>query len=159
VPIYRLLQEQAFGPEVLDAMATAFEDILRVLRLTDRNDPLATLIAKRIIEVAQMGERNPNRIRQRVLQSDALECKRQADRCLQMAQSAEDAALKTLLLDTAQTWLTLARQAERLDALRENPTPHPVKGPPRLVTTKRGELTGSTFTARPSHFSARPWPD
>src|SRR5580692_4694268 len=62
VPIYRLLQEQAFGPEILDAVTTAFEDILRVLRLTDRNDPLATLIAKRIIEVAQMGERNPNRI-------------------------------------------------------------------------------------------------
>jgi hypothetical protein len=97
---------------------------------------MATLIAKRIIEVAQMGVRSPNRIRQRVLQSDGLECRRQADRCLQMAQSAELAQLKTLLMDMAQTWLTLARQTERLDALRENPAPRPVKVRPRLVTTE-----------------------
>jgi hypothetical protein len=136
VPIYRLLQAQAFGPEVINTMTAAFEDILRVLGLTYHDDPLTTLIAKRIIEVAQTGERNPNRIRQRVLQSDALECRRQADRCMQMAQSAVDAELKTLLPDMAETWMTLARQTERLNTLRDNPTPRPVKGTPRLVVTE-----------------------
>jgi hypothetical protein len=136
VPIYRLLQNQAFGPEVINAMTTAFEDILRVLRLTDRTDPLATLIAKRIIEVAQTGEHNPDRIRQRVLQSDALDCRRQADRCLQTAQSAgSDAELTRLLLDMTQTWMTMARQLEHMDALQDGLSPRPVKRPPTLVVT------------------------
>ena len=134
MPIYRLLQNQAFGPEVINAMTTAFEDILRLLRLTDRTDPLATLIARRIIEVAQAGERNPDRIQHRVLQSDALDCRRQADRCQQMARSAAAAELRTLLLDMAQTWMTMARQAERLDALRDDLAPRPVKRPPTPVT-------------------------
>jgi hypothetical protein len=36
--IYRSLQTHAFEPE-LDAMARAYEEMLRRLRLTDRTDP------------------------------------------------------------------------------------------------------------------------
>jgi hypothetical protein len=38
VPILRLLQGRVFEPEVVNAMVTAFEDVLRELRLTDRED-------------------------------------------------------------------------------------------------------------------------
>ena len=69
MPVYPLLQGQAFEPEFIDAMARAFEDALRVLQLTNRNDPLNTIVAKRIIEVAQTGERDPQRMRDRALQS------------------------------------------------------------------------------------------
>jgi hypothetical protein len=69
MPVYPLLQGQAFEPELIDAMARAFEDALRVLQLTNRNDPLNTIVAKRIIEVAQTGERDPQRIREQVLHS------------------------------------------------------------------------------------------
>ena len=69
MPVYPLLQGQAFEPEFIDAMASAFEDALRVLKLTNRDDPLNTIVAKRIIAVAQTGERDPRRIRVRALQS------------------------------------------------------------------------------------------
>jgi hypothetical protein len=64
-----LHQGQAFEPELIDAMAMALEDTLRVLQVSDRKDPLNMLIAKRIIRIAQTGEHDPGRIRERVLQS------------------------------------------------------------------------------------------
>ena len=60
--IYRLLQKSAFGPEEIERMTTAYEDALRVLGLTDRSDPLTEILAKKIIEIAQTGERDPARI-------------------------------------------------------------------------------------------------
>jgi hypothetical protein len=67
VAIYRLLQQSAFGPEAIDVMVTAYEDCLRILDLTDRSDPLTEIIAKKIIEIAQTGERDPERIQKLAL--------------------------------------------------------------------------------------------
>lgn len=61
--IYRLLQKSAFGPEEIERMTTAYEDALQVLGLTDRADPLTEILAKKIIEIAQTGERDPAKIR------------------------------------------------------------------------------------------------
>ena len=61
MPIRPLLQDGAFSPEDITALATAFEDTLSALGLVDRNDP--TVVAKRIIELAKHGERNPARLR------------------------------------------------------------------------------------------------
>ena len=61
--IYRLLQKSAFGPEEIRCMTTAYEDALRVLGLIDRNDPMTEILAKKIVEIAQTGERDPSRIR------------------------------------------------------------------------------------------------
>jgi hypothetical protein len=69
VPIYPLLQGQVFDPELINALGTVFEDVLRTLKLTDRTDPLTTIVAKRIIEVARTGECDPQRIRETVLRS------------------------------------------------------------------------------------------
>ena len=65
--IYRLLQNCAFGPDEIERMTTAYEDTLRVLGLADRADPVTEIIAKKIIEVAQTGERDPLRIRARAI--------------------------------------------------------------------------------------------
>jgi hypothetical protein len=65
--ISRLLQQSAFGPEAIALMVAAYEDCLRVLNLADRSDPLTEMVAKKIIEVAQTGERDPERIRRRAL--------------------------------------------------------------------------------------------
>jgi hypothetical protein len=62
VAIYRLLQEAAFGPEDVENLAAAYEDALRILGLKSRTDPLTELVAKRIIEVAQTGVRDPAKI-------------------------------------------------------------------------------------------------
>jgi hypothetical protein len=65
--IYRLLQNAAFEPAAIQVMTAAYEDACRVLRLADRTDPLTELVAKKIIEIAQTGERDPIRLRQRAL--------------------------------------------------------------------------------------------
>jgi CRP-like cAMP-binding protein len=68
-PIYPLLQTQAFEPELIAVMAAVFEDILRVLKLNDRDDPLTTIIARKIIEIVRTGERDPTLIHGGVIRS------------------------------------------------------------------------------------------
>ncbi|HUI15539.1 MAG TPA: hypothetical protein VL048_18945 [Xanthobacteraceae bacterium] len=69
VPIYRLLQQSAFGPEEIDRLAAAFEESLRALQLQDRSDPLSETIAKKLIEIAQTGERDPRLLRKRAFEA------------------------------------------------------------------------------------------
>jgi hypothetical protein len=68
VPIRRLLENHAFGPDEIQILTTAFEDTLRTLRLADRADPATEIIARKIIELAQQGERDPDRLRERAIQ-------------------------------------------------------------------------------------------
>ena len=69
MPIIPLLQGSAFGPEEIKVMATAFQGVLNALGLMERADPLNELVAKKIIEIAKTGKRNPGRLRDRVLKS------------------------------------------------------------------------------------------
>jgi hypothetical protein len=61
--IYRLLRDAVFAPDAVSAMVTAFEDTLRELKLTDRDDPITELIARLIIDCAKDGERDPVKLR------------------------------------------------------------------------------------------------
>jgi hypothetical protein len=63
MPITRLAKEGAFAPEEIALLTKTFEDACRVLGLTDPNDRSRDLVAKRIIEAAQAGERDPERLR------------------------------------------------------------------------------------------------
>lgn len=65
--IYRLIAEGSFDPGVIEAMTTAYEAALADLHLVDRNDPLTDLIAKSIVGVTGMGERDPKKIKERAL--------------------------------------------------------------------------------------------
>jgi hypothetical protein len=65
--IYRLIANGSFDPDTIEAMTKAYEAALTDLRLVDRNDPLTELIAKSIVGVAGMGERDPNKIKERAL--------------------------------------------------------------------------------------------
>jgi hypothetical protein len=60
---------KAFDPEAIHMMVAAFEDVLRVLRLTDRNSPAVEVVAKRIIAFAQQSENDPANLRDLVLKS------------------------------------------------------------------------------------------
>jgi hypothetical protein len=62
VAVYRLLQNSAFGPEEVSRMTTD-EDVLRALGLANRADPITEIVAKKIIEIAQPGERDPHHTR------------------------------------------------------------------------------------------------
>lgn len=69
MPINRLLQKDAFGPNEIRVLVSAFEDTLRELQLVDRTDPIVEIVAKKIIELAQEGELDPVRLREQAVRS------------------------------------------------------------------------------------------
>jgi hypothetical protein len=69
MPIYRMLQAEAFDPEAVEMLSQCYEAVLKDLRLASRTDSINALVAERVIECAKWGERNPVRLRERVLQS------------------------------------------------------------------------------------------
>ena len=66
--IYRIIRGRVFEPEAVISMAKAYEDALVALGLTDRQDPITELVAKKIVEIAETGERDPTRLRDRALE-------------------------------------------------------------------------------------------
>jgi tRNA C32,U32 (ribose-2'-O)-methylase TrmJ len=69
VPIRSLLRDGYFTPEDVTLLVAAFENVLRDLRLVDRKDPAVTLVAKRIVERARQGQRDPELLREATLKS------------------------------------------------------------------------------------------
>ena len=63
MPIHRLMEAAAFDAVAVEIMTTAFDDTLRELSL-DRADPRAEIVARKIIECATLGERDPARLRE-----------------------------------------------------------------------------------------------
>jgi hypothetical protein len=59
--IYRLIKTLPMGPEEIAVLTEAYEHTLRKLNLVERSD-LTQLIAKKIIEIHQRGERNPQKL-------------------------------------------------------------------------------------------------
>ena len=63
VPIRAILEnDHAFGPEDVAYLTAAFEAALTQLGLVDRGDPLTTVVAKAIIQLAKEGERDPKKL-------------------------------------------------------------------------------------------------
>ncbi len=69
MPIRRLVENEAFDPEAIEIIVAAFEDALGRLDLTNRDDPLVALVARRVITFAQQGERDPAKLRDLALKS------------------------------------------------------------------------------------------
>jgi len=70
VPIYRLLENTSFDPEAIHVMAHAFEGACKSLGLADRpRDPLREIVAKKVIELAQAGVRDPVQLYQLTVQA------------------------------------------------------------------------------------------
>jgi len=59
MPIRQLLDSNVFNPEEVTMLRDVFEDTLRALKLVDRSDPVTSLIAKKIIELAGRGNATP----------------------------------------------------------------------------------------------------
>jgi hypothetical protein len=57
--ICRLLQYTPLGPDEISLLALAYDETLRALGLKQRSDPITQLVARRIIEIAQTGVRDP----------------------------------------------------------------------------------------------------
>jgi hypothetical protein len=67
MPLIRLIERGSFDPETIKVMSSAFDKACLELGLVDRTDPLTELLARKIIEAAQTGERDPHRIQQRAM--------------------------------------------------------------------------------------------
>jgi hypothetical protein len=67
MPITPYLQSKVFEPEVTKAMGIAFEKVCHRLGLAPRSDPVTESVAKVIIELAEAGERDPERLYQGAL--------------------------------------------------------------------------------------------
>lgn len=65
--IYRLIANGSFGPAEIEAMTAAYEGALLDLGLVDRDDPITEVVAKAIVGITGMGERDPATIKDRAL--------------------------------------------------------------------------------------------
>jgi hypothetical protein len=61
-PIRPHLDCHKFDPETIRVMGLAFEMALVALRLSDRGDLANEVLAHKIIDIAQAGERDPERL-------------------------------------------------------------------------------------------------
>jgi hypothetical protein len=68
MPINQELQGHVFNPDEVAIIIAAFEDTLRELNV-NRADPMAALVAKKMIDIAKGGERDPARLREQTLRA------------------------------------------------------------------------------------------
>ncbi len=59
--------EPVFFPRDIQGMSAAFDQVCLALGVQDDDDTSMQIIAERIVELARRGERNPSRLRSRVL--------------------------------------------------------------------------------------------
>jgi hypothetical protein len=57
--MHRLMQNLAFNQDDIERLVAAYEEALRALHISDRDDPINEVIAQRIIEGARAGVRDP----------------------------------------------------------------------------------------------------
>ena len=69
MPIRGMLQDGSFSPDEVQTLTTAFEDCLRSLQLIDRNDPVVTLVAQRVIDLGSSRKGDAISLRDAVLKS------------------------------------------------------------------------------------------
>ena len=58
MPFHRLIQNLSFNQDDIERLAEAYEEALRALHISDRDDPINQVIAQRIIEGAPTGVRD-----------------------------------------------------------------------------------------------------
>jgi hypothetical protein len=63
--IYELLKRQGgvFGPEDVAMLGQVFEDVMQTLSFIDHGDPTAEMVAKKLVELATSGMRDPERLK------------------------------------------------------------------------------------------------
>lgn len=67
--IYRMLRDASFGADEVIRLSAAYEYALQTLRLKKRTDPVTEIVAKRIIEVAGTGEKDPVSIAKKAIRT------------------------------------------------------------------------------------------
>ena len=65
--IRRLLQNEPIDPEEVSRLTAAYEQALKGIGLVDRDDPIAEMVAKKVIQVARSGICDPTDIAARTI--------------------------------------------------------------------------------------------
>jgi hypothetical protein len=65
--VYHLFKNEAFEPEAISTMMCAYADVCQTLGLSDDDLPGANAVAKKVVEFAQRGARDPIKLRDCVL--------------------------------------------------------------------------------------------
>jgi hypothetical protein len=69
MPIYELLRKGAFAPDDVVMLGHVFEDVLRTLGLVKRKDPMTEMVAKKLVELASTGMRDPDHLKALTVQA------------------------------------------------------------------------------------------
>jgi hypothetical protein len=70
MPIHELLKTQgSFEPEEVAMLGSVFEEVLQTLGLVDRQDLATEMVAKKLLELAKAGVRDPGRLKVLTLQA------------------------------------------------------------------------------------------
>jgi hypothetical protein len=56
------VEEAAFEPETVAAMTAAYDEVIRALNLVNREDPLTEMVARKLVEIARLGEHDADRL-------------------------------------------------------------------------------------------------
>jgi hypothetical protein len=69
--LYSIIRERgaSFDPEVTSAMAAAYRAVLKELGLSESDDAATRSVAKRVVEFAAQGERDPERLKTATLEA------------------------------------------------------------------------------------------
>src|SRR5262245_34955685 len=67
MPIRKYIADSTFDPETIKAMVMAFEDVMTILNIHGRDDPLAEVIAKKIVSLASQRVSDPEEIKRLVI--------------------------------------------------------------------------------------------
>jgi len=59
MPVNSLLKNLSLKPEDIQVITEAYECARKQLGLEDRTDPLCLIVAKKVIDLAEVGERDP----------------------------------------------------------------------------------------------------
>jgi hypothetical protein len=92
IPFFR---DVSFDPDTTHIMGQAFDGACKELHDIGQSDFVKTVIAKRIIQIAKKGERDPNQLRKRALQAVGLAEPKVAGR--RMSSTSSRGGLSTLI--------------------------------------------------------------
>jgi hypothetical protein len=66
MPIQRFLERSNLGPDDADRLVRAYQQVLHALPLVDRYDPIAEIVAKKVIQIGKRGG-TPDEIAERTI--------------------------------------------------------------------------------------------
>ena len=70
MPIYEILRRQGvFTPDEVAMLGNVFKGVLETLGLVDRKDSMTEMVAKKLVELATAGMRDPDRLKALTVQA------------------------------------------------------------------------------------------